>query len=115
MGKTPAGIVAGLCTFAVVRPMWLHIDGRRQRIWLAYLGRGQYYPTAVCALKRPILDDGVLNLRVFSARSRFFRLRIMGRFSLAVLRSPPRSLRALRARWRFPLRGNPSIWLLMVR
>lgn len=78
LGKPVAGIVAGLRTFTVLRPTRLSIDGRRQKIWLVYLGRGRYYPRGFAPLERPVLDDGVLDVRTISARTAFSRFRLLG-------------------------------------
>lgn len=78
LGKPLAGIVAGLRTFAVVRPTTLIVDGQRKKIWLVYLGRGRYYPRGFAPLERPVLDDGVLDLRIISAHSAFSRFRLLG-------------------------------------
>lgn len=77
LGKPIAGIIAGLRTFAVAHPTKLMIDGRRKKIWLVYLGRGRYYPRGFAPLERPILDDGVLDVRVVSAHSAFSRFRLL--------------------------------------
>lgn len=77
LGKPIAGLIAGLRTFAVVRPTKLSIDGKRRKVWLVYLGRGQYYPRGFAPLERPILDDGVLDVRSIFARSAFSRLHLL--------------------------------------
>lgn len=78
LGKPLAGVVAGLRTFAVVRPTKLIVDGRRKRIWLVYLGRGRYYPRGFAPLERPVLDDGVLDVRIIPANSVLSRFRLLG-------------------------------------
>lgn len=77
LGKPIAGVVAGLRTFAVLRPTRLMLDGQRKKIWLVYLGRGQYYPRGFAPLERPVLDDGVLDVRTISANSAFSRVRLL--------------------------------------
>ncbi|NYE95960.1 undecaprenyl-diphosphatase [Psychromicrobium silvestre] len=78
LGKPLASIVAGLRTFAVLKPTKLSIDGQPRKIWLIYLGRGRYYPRGFAPLERPVLDDGVLDTRYISARTLFSRLRLLG-------------------------------------
>lgn len=77
LGKPVASIIAGLRTFAVVKPSKLKIDGKLSKVWLIYLGRGRYYPRGFAPLERPVLDDGVLDTRYISARTAFSRLRLL--------------------------------------
>ncbi|MCW1248642.1 phosphatase PAP2 family protein [Acaricomes phytoseiuli] len=71
LGKTLAGIIAGLRTFTAATPICLRLNGRQQRVWLVYVGRGHYYPRGFAPLERPVLDDGEFDLRVISAGSAF--------------------------------------------
>jgi undecaprenyl-diphosphatase len=77
LGKPLAGLIAGLRTFAVASPTTLLIDGVRHKIWILYLGRGRYYPRDLAPLARPVLDDGVLDVRVVTADEPFARLRLL--------------------------------------
>ncbi|AJT42276.1 bifunctional phosphatase PAP2/diacylglycerol kinase family protein [Psychromicrobium lacuslunae] len=77
LGKPLASIIAGLRTFAVLKPSTLKIDGKATKVWLIYLGRGRYYPRGFAPLERPVLDDGVLDIRYISARSALSRLRLL--------------------------------------
>lgn len=75
--KRAAGTLAALRTFGASTPTWLEIDGVRRKVWTLYIGRGRYWPRDIAPLERPILDDGVLDLRAASARPRFARLRLL--------------------------------------
>ncbi len=77
LGKPLAGLVAGLRTFALDSPTTLKIDGVRHKLWILYLGRGRYYPRDVAPLARPVLDDGVLDIRMVTADGPFARLRLL--------------------------------------
>ena len=77
LGKHPAALLAALETFAVSTPTPLLLDGRSRVIWTLFIGRGRYWPRDLAPLERPILDDGVLDLRAISADPRFARLRLL--------------------------------------
>jgi diacylglycerol kinase family enzyme/membrane-associated phospholipid phosphatase len=77
MGKPLAGVVAMIRTFAAGTPTTLTVDGRRHRVWIAYVGRGRYYPRDHAPLLRPVLDDGVLDVRMITADESFARLRLL--------------------------------------
>lgn len=77
IGKPLAGLVAGLRTFGAATPTTLLINGVRHRLWILYIGRGRYYPRDLAPLTRPVLDDGVLDIRTVSADEPFARLRLL--------------------------------------
>ena len=77
LGKALAGVVAMLRTFAAGTPTTLTVDGRRHKVWIAYVGRGRYYPRDHAPLLRPVLDDGVLDVRLITADESFARLRLL--------------------------------------
>lgn len=77
LGKPLAGVVAMFRTFAAGTPSTLTIDGRRHRVWIAYVGRGRYYPRDHAPLFRPVMDDGVLDVRMITADESFARLRLL--------------------------------------
>jgi diacylglycerol kinase family enzyme len=64
-------------TFATGTPTTLTVNGVRHKLWIAYLGRGRYYPRDHAPLVRPVLDDGVLDLRLITADESFARLRLL--------------------------------------
>ena len=67
----PPGITVAFNEYAFT------VDGTPHRVWIAYVGRGRYYPTDHAPLLRPVLDDGVLDFRIFSADESFARLRLL--------------------------------------
>ncbi|TLM82543.1 bifunctional phosphatase PAP2/diacylglycerol kinase family protein [Pseudarthrobacter sp. NamE5] len=77
LGKPLAGVVAMLRTFAAGTPTTLTVDGRRHKVWIAYVGRGRYYPRDHAPLLRPVMDDGVLDVRMITADESFARVRLL--------------------------------------
>ncbi|UZX05193.1 phosphatase PAP2 family protein [Arthrobacter sp. CDRTa11] len=77
LGKPLAGVVAMFRTFAAGTPTTLKVDGVRRKLWIAYIGRGRYYPRDHAPLVRPVLDDGVLDVRMITADELFARLRLL--------------------------------------
>ena len=77
LGKPLAGVVAMFRTFAAGTPVTLHVDGVRHKVWIAYLGRGRFYPRDHAPLIRPVMDDGVLDVRLITADESFARLRLL--------------------------------------
>ncbi|MDN4643279.1 bifunctional phosphatase PAP2/diacylglycerol kinase family protein [Arthrobacter sp. PsM3] len=77
LGKPLAGVVAMFRTFAAGTPTTLVVDGVRHKLWILYIGRGRYYPRDHAPLVRPVLDDGVLDLRMITADESFARLRLL--------------------------------------
>ena len=77
LGRPLAGVVAMFRTFAAEKPTTLIVDGVRHRLWIMYLGRGRYYPRDHAPLLRPVLDDGVLDVRMITADESFARLRLL--------------------------------------
>lgn len=77
LGKPLAGVVAMFRTFAAGTPVTLTVDGVLHRVWIAYVGRGRYYPRDHAPLLRPVMDDGVLDVRLITADESFARLRLL--------------------------------------
>ena len=77
LGKPLAGVVAMFRTFAAGTPTTLVVDGVRHKLWILYIGRGRYYPRDHAPLVRPVLDDGVFDLRMITADESFARLRLL--------------------------------------
>lgn len=77
LGKPLAGVVAMLRTFAAGTPTTLVVNGVRHKVWILYIGRGRYYPRDHAPLVRPVLDDGVFDLRMITADESFARLRLL--------------------------------------
>lgn len=77
LGKPLAGVVAMFRTFTAGTPTTLTVDGVRHKLWIAYVGRGRYFPRDHAPLVRPVLDDGVLDVRLITADESFARLRLL--------------------------------------
>lgn len=77
LGKPLAGVVAMFRTFAAEKPTTVIVDGVRHKLWILYVGRGRYYPRDHAPLVRPVLDDGVFDLRMITADESFARLRLL--------------------------------------
>lgn len=77
MGKPLASLVASLRTFGVNSPTTLTVNGVRHKLWILYLGRGRYYPSDHAPLRRPVLDDGVFDVRMITADEPFARARLL--------------------------------------
>jgi diacylglycerol kinase family enzyme len=77
LGKPLAGVVAMFRTFAAGTPTTLIVDGARHKLWILYIGRGRYYPRDHAPLVRPVLDDGIFDLRMITADESFARLRLL--------------------------------------
>jgi diacylglycerol kinase family enzyme/membrane-associated phospholipid phosphatase len=77
LGKPLAGVVAMFRTFAAGTPTGLAVNGVRHKLWILYIGRGRYYPRDHAPLVRPVLEDGVLDLRMITADESFARLRLL--------------------------------------
>ncbi|MET3919418.1 phosphatase PAP2 family protein [Arthrobacter sp. UYEF20] len=77
LGKPLAGVVAMFRTFAAGTPTTLIVNGVRHKLWILYIGRGRYYPRDHAPIVRPVLDDGVFDLRMITADESFARLRLL--------------------------------------
>ena len=66
-----------LRTFAAGTPTALIVDGVRHKVWILFIGRGRYYPRDHAPLVRPVLDDGVFDLRMITADESFARVRLL--------------------------------------
>lgn len=77
LGRPLAGVIAMFRTFAAEKPITLLVDGQRHKVWIMYVGRGRYYPRDHAPLLRPVLDDGMLDIRMITADESFARLRML--------------------------------------
>jgi undecaprenyl-diphosphatase len=77
LGKPLAGVAAMFRTFAAGTPTTMIVNGVRHKLWILYIGRGRYYPRDHAPLVRPVMDDGVLDLRMITADESFARLRLL--------------------------------------
>lgn len=77
LGKPLAGVAAMFRTFAAGTPTTMIVNGVRHKLWILYIGRGRHYPRDHAPLIRPVMDDGVLDLRMITADESFARLRLL--------------------------------------
>ncbi|WP_051389295.1 bifunctional phosphatase PAP2/diacylglycerol kinase family protein [Arthrobacter sp. 35W] len=97
LGKPLAALIAGLRTFASAQPVLVKIDGVPHKLWTLYIGRGRYYPHDLAPLLRPVMDDGLLDIRMVSADRRLARTRLLfSVFTGTTATSPVTTLRTAR-------------------
>ncbi|GAP55022.1 hypothetical protein AHiyo6_15870, partial [Arthrobacter sp. Hiyo6] len=113
LGKPLAGVVAMFRTFAAGTATTMLVDGVRHKLWIMYVGRGRYYPRDHAPLVRPVLDDGVLDLRMITADESFARAVCSGPFSLEPWQHPGSRIFAKKrgSRWTRPDHRWCSPWM----
>ncbi|MGH2811063.1 MAG: diacylglycerol/lipid kinase family protein, partial [Actinomycetota bacterium] len=77
IGKWPAGAVALTKVLRRCSPIDLEIDGRKVRVWMVFIGNCRYEPAGLAPGRRPRLDDGMLDVRLFHARGPWGKLRLL--------------------------------------
>jgi undecaprenyl-diphosphatase len=82
-GKWPAAAVALVRVLARAQPLELELDGRRLRLWMLFVGNGEYLPKGFAPTSRPRLDTGQLDVRYLRAdlplsRTRFVLAALLG-------------------------------------
>ena len=77
IGRWPAHVAAVVVALFKAKPLDLEIDGRRRRLWMVFIGNGQFEPQGFAPSWRPSLDDGVLDVRVVSADHPLARVRLL--------------------------------------
>jgi diacylglycerol kinase family enzyme/membrane-associated phospholipid phosphatase len=81
LGKWPAVLVGLVHLTRRAKPQELVIDGRRRRVWMVFVGNGEYQPAGFAPTSRVRLGDGLLDVRIIGADRPWARTRIV----LAVL------------------------------
>jgi undecaprenyl-diphosphatase len=76
LGKWPAAVVALVVVFFRTGPLDVEIDGRRRKVWLAFVGNCTYEPAGFAPARRSRLDDGQLDIRVVERTHRLGRPRL---------------------------------------
>ncbi|WP_156755980.1 bifunctional phosphatase PAP2/diacylglycerol kinase family protein [Actinokineospora pegani] len=79
--RWPAGAIALIRTLRGAHPIEVDLDGRRERVWMLFVGNGTYEPKGFAPSRRPALDTGLLDVRYLRADSPYSR----ARFVLATL------------------------------
>ena len=77
VGKWPALLIALIWELPRLRPLQLEIDGRRMKVWLAWVGNGTYSPAGLAPMWREELDDGMLDVRIVHGGRPFSRVRFL--------------------------------------
>ncbi len=81
IGKWPAMMVALVGVLHRGVPIEVELDGKRRRIWMAFVGNCRYHPSGFAPSWRARLDDGQLDIRVVDADEPWAR----GRLILALI------------------------------
>jgi undecaprenyl-diphosphatase len=76
IGKWPALAVAIVRVLRRGEPVEVDLDGRRRRLWIAFVGNCRYLPEGMAPTWRERLDDGRLDVRVVDAGHSFSRTRL---------------------------------------
>jgi len=97
LGRWPAQAAAVLAALRRASPEPVLIDGNESKLWMAFIGNCGYKPEGFAPSWRPRLDDGLLDIRLIEAATRWSRLRL----ALAVLSGRLPRCRAYR-RWEAP-------------
>jgi undecaprenyl-diphosphatase len=77
IGKWPAMVVALVRVLRTSSPCELEIDGRRRKVWMAFIGNCRYHPSGFAPSWRERLDDGTLDVRLVDGSSPFGRTRLV--------------------------------------
>jgi undecaprenyl-diphosphatase len=76
-GKWIAGALATLRTLRRTKPLDVVLDGRKQRIWMLFVGNDDYRPKGMAPMLRPSLGSGVLDIRYVRADVPLSRTRFL--------------------------------------
>ncbi|MER5888754.1 phosphatase PAP2 family protein [Streptomyces sp. NPDC001941] len=89
VGKPVATVLALVRTLPAARPFTVTIDGREECLWLLFAGNGVYEPAGLIPLGRPLLDEGLLDVRTVSAEHPLARTRLIAAAALGLLQRSP--------------------------
>ncbi|WP_030165859.1 bifunctional phosphatase PAP2/diacylglycerol kinase family protein [Spirillospora albida] len=89
LGKWPALMVAAVRTLRHSEPVEMVMDGRRRRVWLAFIGNCVYGSRGAAPTWRERLDDGRLDIRVIATGRRAPRLRALAAIMVGHLHITP--------------------------
>ncbi|MCP2030138.1 undecaprenyl-diphosphatase [Okibacterium sp. HSC-33S16] len=89
LGKWIGGIAAATRVLRSADPIDIEIDGVRRAVWSVFAGVNRNVPGVPAPLRRQRLDDGQLDIRILTARSRLHAIASLsfGRKTSAVLRA----------------------------
>jgi len=77
IGKWPAVIVALIQVLRRAEPVDVEIDGKRKKVWMAFIGNCRYHPSGFAPTWRETLDDGKIDFRYIDATKPLARLRLV--------------------------------------
>jgi diacylglycerol kinase family enzyme/membrane-associated phospholipid phosphatase len=77
LGKWPAGAYALVRILHEAEPLTVTINGRRQTVWMVFVGNNPYLPKGFAPGTRPRLDSGLLDVRFIRADIPFSRTRFV--------------------------------------
>jgi undecaprenyl-diphosphatase len=77
IGKWPAVLWSLLRILRSHEPVEVELDGRRERVWMVFIGNCCFGPGGIAPSRRSRLDDGLLDVRVVSADHPWARTRVL--------------------------------------
>ena len=77
IGKWPALLIALIRELPRIEPLRLTVDGEPRRVWLGWIGNGEYSPAGLAPAWREDLADGLLDIRLVHDGPRFSRTRFL--------------------------------------
>ncbi|MDA8372031.1 MAG: diacylglycerol kinase family protein [Nocardiopsaceae bacterium] len=77
LGKWPAFAVGAWSALREADPIEIVLNGRRTRVWWAFVGNCRHRTRALIPARRERLDDGLLDIRVLKAGRWFSRFRVV--------------------------------------
>ncbi|MDW4918611.1 diacylglycerol/lipid kinase family protein, partial [Streptomyces californicus] len=86
LGKPVASLLALARVLPSAQPFTVTADGQERRMWLLFTGNGVYEPAGLIPLRRPLLDEGLFDVRTVSAEHRLARTRLVLSAALGALR-----------------------------
>ncbi|MFI0452424.1 bifunctional phosphatase PAP2/diacylglycerol kinase family protein [Actinomadura sp. 6N118] len=89
LGKWPALAVAAVRTLRHSTPIEIVVDGRKRRVWMAFVGNGTYGSRGAAPTWRNRLDDGRLDIRMITTGKRVPRVRALAAVLLGHLHITP--------------------------
>lgn len=77
LGKWPAVLVALVRMLRKSKPVAVEIEGRRMKVWMAFIGNCKYSPSGFAPSWRKRLDDGQIDFRYVDGAAPLARLRLI--------------------------------------
>lgn len=77
IGKWPAAAVAMIRVLAAAEPLHITLDGKREVVWMLFVGNGKYSPSDQVPMSRPSIGAGTLDVRYLPSTPRLSRTRLL--------------------------------------